>query len=118
MDDHFERLEKRGVGCNIGNYFVGCLAYADDLTLLAPSKKAFQIMICQGYASDYNVIFNGQKSQFIIFRGTECRTENSYVLVKDEQLNNISSAVHLSAVDSEYTISASVASVLEKFKHF
>ncbi|MBL0732344.1 MAG: hypothetical protein JJW03_05785 [Desulfosarcina sp.] len=64
MDDLFERLEKRGVGCNMGNYFVGCLAYADDLTLLPPSKKALQIMtiICQGYASDHDVIFNGPKS--------------------------------------------------------
>ncbi len=44
-DDLFERLEKRGVGCNMDNYFIGCLTYADDLTLLAPSKKASHIMI-------------------------------------------------------------------------
>ncbi len=114
MDDLFERLEKRGVGCNMGNYFVGCLSDADDLTLLAPSKKALQIMIniCQGYASDHDVIFISPKSQFILFRGRECRTENSYVLVNGEQLNNIS-AVYLGysirVDDSEYTISASVA---------
>ncbi len=53
MDVLFERLKKRGVGCSTGNYFVGCLAYADELTLLATSKKALQIMVnnCQGYAS-------------------------------------------------------------------
>ncbi len=38
MYDRFERLRKRGVGRNMGNYFVGCLSYADDLTLLVPSK--------------------------------------------------------------------------------
>ncbi len=41
------------------------------------------------------------------------QTENSYVLVNGEQLNNISSTVHLgysiSVVDNKYTISASVA---------
>ncbi len=70
-DDLFERLMKRGVGCNTDNYLVGCLAYTDDRTLLAPSNKSLQIMIniFQGYASDHNVIFNGPKSQFIIFRG-------------------------------------------------
>ncbi len=44
-DDLFERLEKRRVVCNMGNYFVGCLAYAGYFTLLATSKKALQIVI-------------------------------------------------------------------------
>ena len=90
MDDLFERLQKRGVGCYMGNYFVGCLAYADDLTILAPSKKALQIMIniCQGYAADHDVIFNGPKSQFIVFRGRECKADNCYVMVNGIQLNN------------------------------
>ncbi len=41
------------------NYLVGCLAYADDLTLIAPLRKALQTMIsiCEGYAADYNVSF-------------------------------------------------------------
>ncbi len=87
----------------------------------SPSKKAFQIKIniYQWYASDYDVIFNGPKRQFIIFRWRECRTENSYVLVNGEQLNNISSAVHLghsiSADDGEYTISASITQFWKGF---
>ncbi len=80
MDDLFERLQKRGAVCNIGNYFVGCLAYDDEVTFLAPSinKKALKIIIlfCHGYASGH-FIFNVPKSQFIIFRGWQCRTENS-----------------------------------------
>ena len=97
MDDLFERLQKRGVGCYMGNYFVGCLAYADDLTILAPSKKALQIMIniCKGYAADHDVIFNGPKGQFIVFRGRECKADNCYVMVNGIQLNNTSSAIHL-----------------------
>ncbi len=89
--------------------------------LIRPSKEALQIIIniCQGYASDHEVIFNGLKRQCIIFRGRECKTENSYVLVNGEQLNNNSSAVHLgysiSADDSEYTISASVAQFWKSF---
>ena len=28
------KLEEEGIGCRVGNYYAGCLAYADDLTLL------------------------------------------------------------------------------------
>ena len=121
MDDLFERLQKRGVGCYMGNYFVGCLAYADDLAILAPSKKALQIMIniCQGYAADHDVIFNGPKSQFIVFRGRECKADNCDVMVNGIQLNNTSSAIHLghriSSDDNECAISASVAQFWKAF---
>ncbi len=37
LDGLLAKLNKKGVGCDMGNYFVGCLAYADDLTLIAPS---------------------------------------------------------------------------------
>ncbi len=35
LDGLLTNLNKKGVGCHMGNYFVGCLAYADDLTLIA-----------------------------------------------------------------------------------
>ena len=126
MDDLFERLQKRGVGCKMGNYFVGCLVYADDLTLLKrrPSKKALQIMIdiCQGYAAEHDVIFNGPKSQFIVFRGRDCTTNNCSVVVNGNLLNNISSVVHLghsiSSNENECTISAAVAQFWKSFNIF
>ncbi len=81
----------------MGNYCVGCLAYADDLTLIAPSKKALQTMIsiCEGYAADYVVIFNGHKSQFLIFKGKGCQSTDSQIVVNNERLSNITSAIHL-----------------------
>jgi hypothetical protein len=124
MDDLFGRLMKRGVGCRMGNYFVGCLAYADDLTLLAPSKKALQIMIdiCQGYASEYDVIFNGPKSQFLVFRGRDCKVQSCYIMVNNEPLSNINTAVHLghkiSTDDKDYTISAAVSQFWRSFNIF
>ncbi len=75
----------------MGNYFVGCLAYVDDLTLIAPSRKVFQIMIsiCEGYAADYDVMFNGPKSQFLLFKGKECPATDCQIVVNNERLNNI-----------------------------
>ena len=38
-------LRARGVGCHILNMFVACILFADDMALLAPSRKALQVMI-------------------------------------------------------------------------
>ena len=69
MDGLLQRLEASKVGCYIGKLFVGALAYADDLTLLAPTVEACRklLLICEKYAEEYSVQFNPSKSQFIIF---------------------------------------------------
>ncbi len=36
LDGFLTKWNKKGVGCHIGNYYVGCLAYAYDPTLIAP----------------------------------------------------------------------------------
>ena len=35
VDSLLGRLQQSGVGCHIGEHFVGDLAYADDVTLIA-----------------------------------------------------------------------------------
>jgi exonuclease III len=69
MDELLNRLKHSGVGCYIGNVFCGAVAYADDLTLMAPSKFAIHFMldICKKYAHDYDVTFNPHKSQLLIY---------------------------------------------------
>jgi len=54
-----------GVGCFIGLHFVGALAYADDLILLAPSASAMRklLAICEDYAREYSISFNALKSK-------------------------------------------------------
>ena len=39
------QLRNSGIGCYIGNFFVGALAYADDLALLAPSASAMRTLL-------------------------------------------------------------------------
>ena len=60
-------LAESGVGCYIGRYFVGALAYADDIVLLAPNSMRKMLACCDTYSSDYNVIFNANKSKRIFF---------------------------------------------------
>ena len=61
------RLSSTGTGCHMGLFFVGALAYADDLVLLAPSANAMRSMlhVCDIYAAQYNVLFNANKSKCI-----------------------------------------------------
>jgi len=53
IDDLLLRLSSSGVGCNLGLNFVGALAYADDIVLLAPTPSAMRILlqICDSYAA-------------------------------------------------------------------
>jgi hypothetical protein len=69
MDVLLHRLEAEGIGCYIGHYFMGCLCYADDITLMAPTRNALQHMIdtCQKFAMEYDIIFNSKKTKCICF---------------------------------------------------
>ncbi len=57
--------------------------------------SSLHISICEGYAADYDVIFNGPKSQFLIFKGKGCQATDCQIVVNNERLNNITPAVHL-----------------------
>ena len=58
------------------------LAYADDIVLLAPTADALRRMlkICDNYASEFNIIFNAEKSKCLIARtkGKICGHINSF----------------------------------------
>jgi len=55
-------LRQTGVGCFIGSWFVGALAYADDIVLMAPTATAMRQLLA------VDVIFNASKSKGILFR--------------------------------------------------
>ena len=74
LDTLLVRHWDAGVGCHIGGMYLGAFGYADDVTLLAPSRQALQLMldICEDFASYklhkqsrceifYQVIFFHQK---------------------------------------------------------
>ena len=69
VDSLHGRLEQSGVGCHIGGHFVGALAYANDVTLVASSRSGIRTLInvCEQFALDYNITFNGTKSQLMVF---------------------------------------------------
>ena len=60
LDPLIKQLRELGVGCHVGDLFMGVLAYADDLVLLAPNRAAAEQMLslCESWALNNNVFFS------------------------------------------------------------
>ena len=67
IDELLIRLKKSGVGCYVGQSFLGGLGYADDGGLLAPTIYALKIMlkICETFGNEFNVLYNSSKYQLL-----------------------------------------------------
>ena len=54
LDGLLAILAESNVGCFMGTWYFGALAYADDIVLLAPSARAMRLMlkICDEYVRD------------------------------------------------------------------
>lgn len=62
-------LQDSGVGCYTDEVFLGALAYADDLVLLAPTPGAMRLLLslCDNFALNYDIVFNANKSKCLHF---------------------------------------------------
>jgi len=100
IDKLLDQLRTSGSGCFIGKVFLGALAYADDIVLVAPTHRAMQNMlaICDKLADEYNVVFNAKKSKCLYI--TSC--------VKQSRL--------LSA-QPQFTIGGNVIEFVDKWPH-
>ena len=75
INELFSILEGSNIGCSIDNYYFGALGYADDITLLCPTREGIQklINIVKTYCDDYGITIstdpnvNKSKSKCIIF---------------------------------------------------
>ena len=69
VDEIASILRKADVGCHIYGIFLAMILFADDLCLLAPTRKALSIMInlCETYCKEYGLTSNASKSKIIIF---------------------------------------------------
>ena len=110
----FERLEKSGVGCHMGNHYTGSIGYADDLTLLAPTLSGLQVLIkiCERYADEFDIKFNRAKSVYMVFGGRRCKCDNRIVMVNGAEFHRVNATVHLghhiSTDDNDSLVSAAI----------
>jgi hypothetical protein len=99
IDNLLKRLKDSGLGCYLGAHFVGALAYADDIVLIAPTASAMRqlLHICEEYAHEYSIEFNASKSKLLIVRPSGCRDhEAAYSFYIDNKpIETVSSFSHL-----------------------
>ena len=91
------RLQESGIGCHMGGHYAGALAYADDITLMSPSMTGLRKMssICEQYASEYDILFNGSKSKLLFFKGRCCNVSTLGIVVCGQLFEMSDTAVHL-----------------------
>ena len=64
-----DQLQKCQLGCYVGDLYIGCVAYADDIVLLSPTVDSLrgQIKIAEEFAKEHSMLFNGNKSKLVCF---------------------------------------------------
>jgi hypothetical protein len=87
-------LRDCGVGCYVGSQFLGALAYADDVVLLAPTKASAHIMlnVAQSFAKDFNVTFNESKTKHVLFNA---KGDNVNILFNGSAIDRTDFEFHL-----------------------
>ena len=96
VDELLKRLKSSGFGCHVGHVYCGSIGYADDVTLLAPSKWALKKMlqICDEYALEFSMLFNPVKSKYMVFNPRR-RNIASSVSWNGQIIEESKSEVHL-----------------------
>ena len=94
VDGLLDTLKQKGIGCHVGDVFCGGLGYADDLILLVPTFKGLNgvILVCENYASEFNILSNGKKSQLMVIGK---RDVNINVYVSGEKVETVSKIKYL-----------------------
>ena len=69
INDLIVILKKMGIGCHIIQYFIACLLFADDMSLLAPTREALQRLMdaCASYCLKFCLKFNIAKTKVMVF---------------------------------------------------
>ena len=97
IDDLLEKLKRNGIGCHIGHHFAGVFGYADDIILLCPSLAGLMdmIKICEDYAIEHDILFNGKKSKYLVFGKDNNYKYNHTITVNNEVVERCEEADHL-----------------------
>ena len=96
VDGMLQKLRDSQIGCNVGNMYMGCMSYADDLVLLAPTISSLNhmIKICETYAVEHNIQFNGTKSKLAVFSNDRDQFMPT-IYVSGEQVEIVNSLKYL-----------------------
>ena len=69
IDELVELLKNAKIGCHVLSMFIGCILFADDLTLLSPSRRGMQLLIdiCAKFCRLNCLDINVSKTKSMVF---------------------------------------------------
>jgi hypothetical protein len=123
IDGMLSQLESCKIGCYVGSKYCGVIGYADDVILLSPTQSAMRKMIniCEAYADDYLIKFNGNKCQSVVFDKCISSIDTGFN-VNNQTVSCVKEIVYLGYVikgdRSDPLIQPIVASFNRKFNAF
>ena len=103
-DPLLKRLRSLGVGCKLGGIFMGAMLYSDDQILIAPNRRAMELMLreVEAFAKDSNIVFSTDpiparsKSKLIFVCGRKTGlTKPAPLLLCGRPLPYVATATHL-----------------------
>ena len=101
IDDLSTQLSFSGLRARIADLYLGCLTYADDITLVSPTVAGLQQMldICTAYANEHHLIYNTKKSVVITFKQRRWKHSSELdVFLNGNRLPNKKKITHLGVV--------------------
>ena len=91
-------LRAKGVGCHIIRLFIACILFADDMTLMAPTRSAMQQLMdeCANYCSKYCLKFNVAKTKVMLFGKCKIPIDSlARIYLRGEPIEFVSSCRYL-----------------------
>ena len=69
INDLIAMLKSMGLGCHVINLFIACLLFADDMSVIAPTREALQQLLntCASYCQKFCLKFNVAKTKVMVF---------------------------------------------------
>ena len=103
LDTLLSQLRDAGVGCHVGGAFLGAFGYADDVTLLAPSRQGLQKMlkVCEDFAASHSMQFSTDplpsksKTKCMFFSRERSSEKIDKVVLNGDMLPWVTTAKHL-----------------------
>ena len=106
LDGLLLALRYSKVGCYIEQAYVVALAYADDVTLLAPKTRAMRIQLktCEKYNEKFRTVFNATKSSCMVV-GQKVRhwsDSGKYFSINGNSISIVKEYSHLGHIITSY----------------
>lgn len=91
IEELSDRLNSLNIGINIGTVKINHIKYADDVMLLANNEKELNklLEVVSKFGLDFEVKFNPDKTQFMVFEHNKNKSKNDLVIFNNEKLERV-----------------------------